>query len=145
MTFPASERPWPQYRASPVPGSRLSRVGCAPPGLPSSWWPPWSVWGRQAWVRAPGVLPPTGWWEPRRSPPGWRRSYVDNWGPAVRSSREDLPLGGPGSGPLPGGRKLIDRSFYGVYTDPSKPPVIGDLAVLAEGLSLVGGVTLALN
>jgi hypothetical protein len=25
---------------------------------------------------------------------------------------------------------LIDSSFFGVYTDPSKPPVIGDLAGL---------------
>jgi hypothetical protein len=32
-----------------------------------------------------------------------------------------------------------------VYTDPSKPPAIGDLAVLEQGLSPVGGVTMALN
>ena len=51
----------------------------------------------------------------------------------------------PGSGPARRAPKLIDRSFYGVYTDPSKPPVIGDLAVLEEGLSRVGGVTKALN
>ena len=28
---------------------------------------------------------------------------------------------------------MIDSSFFGVYTDPSKPPVIGDLAGLKEG------------
>ena len=51
----------------------------------------------------------------------------------------------PGSGGLRRAPKLIDRSFYGVYTDPSKPPVIGDLAGFEEGLSPVGGVTMALN
>jgi hypothetical protein len=56
-----------------------------------------------------------------------------------------LPRGEPGSGAGQRPPELIDRSFYGLYTDPSKPPAIGDLAVLEQGLSPVGGTSMALN
>jgi len=41
----------------------------------------------------------------------------------------------PGFGQLRQARQLIDSSFFRVYTDPSKPPVIGDLAGLQTGLA----------
>lgn len=40
----------------------------------------------------------------------------------------DLPLREPGFGLVRQARELIDSSFFRVYTDPSKTPVIGDLA-----------------
>ena len=68
--------------------------------------------------------------------PGGRRPSGGRLAERVRSdlvgggrfSRGDLPSRGPGSGRAGGRRTVIDSSFYGMYTDPSKPPVIGDLA-----------------
>jgi hypothetical protein len=34
----------------------------------------------------------------------------------------------PGFGPVRQAQELIDTSYFRVYTEPSKPPVIGDLA-----------------
>ena len=48
------------------------------------------------------------------------------------------PAFGRGGKPL----ELIDSSLYGVYTDPSKPPVIGDLAGVQQGPRSVVALTL---
>src|SRR6266850_2362713 len=69
-----------------------------------------------------------GWWPARPRPENWRSGLAGRWGAMVRSSPEGLPPTGPGFGPVRQAQELIDSSFFRVYTDPSKPPVIGDLA-----------------
>jgi hypothetical protein len=53
-----------------------------------------------------------------------------------------LLLRAPGSGPVQGVLDLIDSSFYEVYTDPSKPPGIGNLAALVPNPRRVVALTL---
>lgn len=49
---------------------------------------------------------------------------------------------GHGSGGSQGSRDLIDSSFYGVYTEPSKPPGIGNLARRNSGTAGSAALTL---
>lgn len=102
--------------------------GVFAPDLPPHWYGRWRNGVRQGWDRARGDRRSTAWSEARRRAASWQCAPGTRWGRREGFSREASPPWEPGSGGPRGGRYVIDSSFCTMYTGPSKPPAVGDLA-----------------
>src|SRR5262249_24297917 len=94
--------------------------------------PRWRNGGLRGSCRARGGRQSTDSWRPKPQAGRWPPEPAHSWVQRRVFSRGDSPIPGPDAGGPNRLPRVIDSSFFRMYTVPSKPPVRGDLAIYTD-------------